>query len=72
MTFLLLYLYISSAPEYKTHYPETEILNVKLFNLKPCFVSLHRNFSMNQQTDILTIAHKQPFLQEDLNVLLHV
>ena len=27
---------------------------------------------MNQLTDILTIAHRQPLLQEDLDVLLHV
>lgn len=41
-------------------------------NLKPLSVSLHRNFSMNRQIDILRIAHKLPFMQEDLDVLLQV
>jgi AraC family transcriptional regulator len=35
-------------------------------------VYLHRKFSMHQQADILSIAHKQPLLQEDLDVLLHI
>ena len=33
---------------------------------------MHRNISMNTQTDILSIAHKSPLMQEDLDVLLHV
>ena len=39
---------------------------------KHSFVSSHRNFSMNHPSNILNIAHRQPFLQEDLDVLLHV
>jgi AraC family transcriptional regulator len=30
---------------------------------------LHRNLSMNQQTDILNIAHNHPFMYNELNVL---
>ena len=32
-------------------------------------VYLHRNLSMNQQTDILSIAHKQSFMYNELTVL---
>ena len=30
---------------------------------------MHRNFSMNQPLDILTLSHKQPFLQNDWELL---
>jgi AraC family transcriptional regulator len=33
---------------------------------------LHRNFSMHHPLDILNLAHKQPFMQEDLETLLSV
>jgi len=41
-------------------------------NLKPLSVYLHRNISMNTDANILNIAHRQPFLQEDLDVLFNV
>ena len=39
-----------------------------VLNCKP-LVYLHRNFSMDNQTDIFSIAHKQPFLQNELELL---
>ena len=44
-------------------------LKYPLYKLLYKAVYLHRNLSMNQQTDILSIAHKQSFMYNELTVL---
>jgi AraC family transcriptional regulator len=65
-------LFLKILPGFKKEAGFLTTLNVKPLNIKRLFVSLYRNFSMNQQTDILSIAHRQPLMHEDMDVLLHV